>query len=156
SPAAPARGTTDADCATDCASCDASATAASTGCGDTASATDRARGTGPSARTGSRDTAGAAGTRALTADLRRGPLVALLALAVAAGCRSVVPPDPARFESVAPHLGQLLLVGFRGTEMDADDDLQRLICRVRVGGILLFGRNVVEPSQVARLTGRAR
>jgi beta-N-acetylhexosaminidase len=73
-----------------------------------------------------------------------------------AGCRSVVPPDPARFEAVAPHLGQLLLVGFRGTEADADADLERLICRLRAGGILLFGRNVVEPPQVARLTARAR
>ena len=57
---------------------------------------------------------------------------------------------------MAPRLGQLLLVGFRGTEEDAEKDLQRLICEVRVGGILLFGRNVVDPPQVARLTERAR
>jgi beta-N-acetylhexosaminidase len=88
--------------------------------------------------------------------LRRGTIVTVLALSAAAGCRSVVPPDPARFEGVAPWLGQLLLVGFRGTEADAEDDLRRLICGVRVGGILLFGRNVVEPSQVTRLTERAR
>jgi beta-N-acetylhexosaminidase len=88
--------------------------------------------------------------------LRRGIAVATLAVVAATGCRSVVPPDPARFESVAPRLGQLLLVGFRGTEWDAEEDLQRLICGVRVGGILLFGRNVVEPSQVTRLTDRAR
>jgi beta-N-acetylhexosaminidase len=88
--------------------------------------------------------------------IRGGTLAALLALAVASGCRSVVPPDPARFEAVAPWLGQLLLVGFRGTEADAEEDLRRLICGVRVGGILLFGRNVVETSQVARLTERAR
>ena len=47
-------------------------------------------------------------------------------------------------------------MGFHGTDGDADVDLERLICRVRVGGILLFGRNVVEASQVARLTARAR
>ena len=83
--------------------------------------------------------------------------VLVLALAsLGAGCRSIVPPDPARFETVAPQLGQLLLVGFRGTEADAEADLQRLICEVRVGGLLLFGRNVVEVSQVAWLTGRAR
>ena len=63
---------------------------------------------------------------------------------------------PARLETVSPQLGQLLLVGFRGTDADADADLERLICRVRVGGLLLFGRNVVEPSQVSRLTARAR
>ncbi len=82
--------------------------------------------------------------------------MAVLALLAATGCRSVVPPDPARFESVAPRLGQLLLVGFRGTEENAEQDLQRLICEVRVGGILLFGRNVVDPPQVSRLTERAR
>jgi beta-N-acetylhexosaminidase len=82
--------------------------------------------------------------------------VVALALWAATACRSVVPPDPARFESVAPWLGQLLLVGFRGTEDDAEEDLRRLICGVRAGGILLFGRNVVEASQVARLTERAR
>jgi beta-N-acetylhexosaminidase len=80
----------------------------------------------------------------------------LLVAMVGAGCRSFIPPDPARLEAVSPQLGQLLLVGFRGTEADADADLERLVCRVRAGGILLFGRNVVEPSQVARLTARAR
>jgi beta-N-acetylhexosaminidase len=85
-------------------------------------------------------------------------LVLILAVVVplGAGCRSFVPPDPARFETVAPQLGQLLLVGFRGTEADAEPDLRRLICEIRVGGILLFGRNVVEASQVTRLTARAR
>lgn len=80
----------------------------------------------------------------------------MLVAAAGAGCRSFVPPDPARVETVAPDLGQLMLVGFRGTEADADADLERLVCRLRVGGILLFARNVVEPSQVARLTARAR
>jgi beta-N-acetylhexosaminidase len=89
--------------------------------------------------------------------LGRGTLVAAAALAIAAaGCRSVVPPDPARFETVAPRLGQLLLVGFRGTADDAEAELQRLICGLRVGGILLFGRNVVDSAQVTRLTERAR
>ena len=92
-------------------------------------------------------------------DLTRRYLAALglaIVATLGAGCRSFVPLDPARFETVAPQLGQLLLVGFRGTDVDADADLERLICRVRVGGLLLFGRNVVERSQVARLTARAR
>jgi beta-N-acetylhexosaminidase len=83
-------------------------------------------------------------------------LIVAMVVMAGGGCRSFVPLDPARFEGVSPQLGQLLLVGFRGTGDDADADLERLICRVRVGGILLFGRNVVEPSQVARLTARAR
>jgi beta-N-acetylhexosaminidase len=98
-------------------------------------------------------------TRARPRVVNRQPLAVLLLTMVAvvgAGCRSFVPLDPARFETVSPQLGQLLLVGFRGTEFDADGDLERLICRVRVGGLLLFGRNVVEPAQVARLTARAR
>jgi beta-N-acetylhexosaminidase len=53
-------------------------------------------------------------------------------------------------------LGQLLLVGFRGTDADAGPDLDRLLCRVRAGGILLFGRNIVDAAQVARLTAHAR
>lgn len=76
--------------------------------------------------------------------------------AVEVGCRTAVAPAAMRVEALAPELGQLLLVGFRGTDADADPDLERLVCRVRVGGLLLFGRNVADPAQVARLTARAR
>src|SRR5262249_53752750 len=103
-----------------------------------------------SARGPSGDGAGPDAAPSLIRTLHLVVAVVALALAATAGCRSVVPPDPARFESVAPRLGQLLLVGFRGTAEDAEDDLQRLICGVRVGGVLLFGRNVVDPAQVGR------
>jgi beta-N-acetylhexosaminidase len=80
-----------------------------------------------------------------------------LVIAIAgAGCRAALVPDRALVDALSPRLGQLLLVGFRGTEADADPDLERLVCRVRVGGLLLFGRNVVDAAQVARLTARAR
>ena len=75
---------------------------------------------------------------------------------VVAGCRTVAPPDPARIMALSGELGQLLLVGFRGTDADAEADLDRLLCRVRAGGILLFGRNIVDAAQVARLTARIR
>jgi len=78
---------------------------------------------------------------------------ALLCAIAVAGCRTVVAPDAARVE-LAPELGRLLLVGFHGT--DADGDLEALLCRARVGGILLFARNIVDPAQIARLTARAR
>ena len=76
--------------------------------------------------------------------------------AVLAGCRTVAPPDPARVTALSSDLGRLLLVGFRGTEADAEVDLDRLLCRVRVGGSLLFGRNIVDAAQVTRLTARIR
>jgi beta-N-acetylhexosaminidase len=79
---------------------------------------------------------------------------AALCAAAVAGCRTVATPDPVRVDALSPQLGQLLLVGFRGLEADAD--LEPLLCHARVGGVLLFGRNIVDPAQVARLTARAR
>jgi beta-N-acetylhexosaminidase len=86
---------------------------------------------------------------------RRLALAVALALGLV-GCRSASLPDPARMALVSPELGQLLMVGFRGTDADAESELERLLCRVRVGGLVLFGRNVVDPAQVAHLTARAR
>jgi beta-N-acetylhexosaminidase len=45
--------------------------------------------------------------------------------------------------------GQRLMVGFDGTEMSAD--LKVLIQEMRVGGIILFSGNIVEPAQVRQL-----
>jgi beta-N-acetylhexosaminidase len=56
-------------------------------------------------------------------------------------------------EALVPRLGQLLLVGFTGTAADAHADLERLLCRARVGGVLIFGRNVVDAVQLIQLTG---
>ena len=83
-------------------------------------------------------------------------VVAVLLASVLAGCRTVIPPDPALVTALSGDLGQLLLVGFRGTDADADEDLERLVCRASVGGLLLFGRNVVDTGQVAHLTARIR
>ena len=98
------------------------------------------------------------GTSPPRVDSRTRILVAAAALCATAvaGCRTVATPDPARVDALSPQLGQLLLVGFRGAEADADADLETLLCRARVGGVLLFGRNIVDPAQVARLTVRAR
>ena len=51
-----------------------------------------------------------------------------------------------------PRLGDLLLVGFSGTTGEGNADLDRLLCQTRVGGVLLFGRNVVHPDQLGQLT----
>jgi len=77
---------------------------------------------------------------------------AALAAAALAGCRTAWPPDPARIAPLAEALGDLLLVGFHGTTVDGNGDLDALLCRARVGNVLLFGRNVVDAGQVARLT----
>ena len=86
------------------------------------------------------------------------PLAPLLltALLLAAGCRSVAPPDPARLAELDAELGELLLVGFHGTDAEGNADLERLLCEARVGGVLLFARNVVDADQLARLTGAMR
>jgi beta-N-acetylhexosaminidase len=77
--------------------------------------------------------------------------LAVLALVVLTACRTLAPPDPARLSRVLPRLGDLLLVGFHGTTGEPDGELDRLLCGSRVGGVLLFGRNVVEPGQIGRL-----
>ena len=79
------------------------------------------------------------------------PLAALALLAVAA-CRTLAPPDPARLSPLLPRLGDLLLVGFHGTTGEPGGELDRLLCESRVGGVLLFGRNVTDAAQVGRLT----
>ncbi len=80
----------------------------------------------------------------------------LLALALAAGCRTVPAPDPARLAALDPELGQLLLVGFQGTALEGNAELERLLCEARVGGVVLFARNIVDAEQLARLTGALR
>jgi beta-N-acetylhexosaminidase len=85
------------------------------------------------------------------------PAAALLllgtALVAGVGCRTFPPPDPARLAAADAALGQLLLVGFAGSEGEGNADLDRLLCESRVGGALVFGRNIVSAEQLARLTG---
>jgi len=87
---------------------------------------------------------------------RRLTVVLLASLTLVAGCRSVTPPDPARLAELDAELGELLLVGFHGTEAADNPDLERLLCRARVGGVLLFARNIVDAEQLARLTAAMR
>jgi beta-N-acetylhexosaminidase len=88
----------------------------------------------------------------VAASFRRAAFLAVVLLVIV-GCRSAV--DAARHERavrLAPRLGELLLVGFHGTGLEDNPDVDRLLCRVRVGGVILFARNVVDAGQVARLT----
>jgi beta-N-acetylhexosaminidase len=93
---------------------------------------------------------------AASAARRRLAVLLLAGLMAASGCRTLVPPDPARVAELSPALGQLLLVGFTGAEADDNAELEHLLCEARVGGVVLFARNIVDAPQVARLTARLR
>jgi beta-N-acetylhexosaminidase len=87
----------------------------------------------------------------------RSALALMLLAAILAGCALVTPrpaPDPARLR-----IADLLLVGFTGTQVAGNEEVRRLVCDVKVGGLLLFERytsgqprNMVSPEQVSALT----
>ena len=87
----------------------------------------------------------------------RPALAPLVLAALLAGCALVTPrpaPDPARLR-----IADLLLVGFTGTQVAGNEEVRRLVCDVKVGGLLLFerytsgqSRNMVSPEQVSALT----
>lgn len=83
---------------------------------------------------------------------RRALGLLLAAVLAAAGCRTVPALDPGRLAALEPHLGRLLLVGFQGTALEGNAEVERLLCEVRVGGVVLFGRNVESRAQLQRLT----
>lgn len=86
----------------------------------------------------------------------RGAFLALgLAATLLGACRTLTPPDPARVAPLVADLGELLLVGFRGTEAVGNADLEHLLCEAKVGGVILFAHNVVDHDQLARLTHSA-
>jgi beta-N-acetylhexosaminidase len=91
-----------------------------------------------------------AGARAALASLAS----ILVAGLVLGGCAGRIAPE--RAAALSADLGQLLLVGFHGTTADDNPSLERLLCQARVGGVLIFARNVVDGAQLARLTGAAR
>lgn len=52
--------------------------------------------------------------------------------------------------SLEQKIGQVMIIGFDGTTVDAD--LRQMIAEYHVGGVILFARNVQSPAQVAELT----
>jgi beta-N-acetylhexosaminidase len=85
-------------------------------------------------------------------------LVAVVGAALLSGC-ALVTPRPAR-DPARLRIGELLLIGFNGTQVADNEEVRRLVCDVKVGGVLLFERfaasgqprNMVSPAQVAALT----
>ncbi|PYN50492.1 MAG: glycoside hydrolase family 3 [Candidatus Rokuibacteriota bacterium] len=91
--------------------------------------------------------------RAWRGSLRRLAAASLLSVLLTAGCGSTLAPDGARLTALERELGSLVLVGFHGTDADGNPELSRLLCDLRVGGVLLLGRNIVDADQLSRLTG---
>jgi beta-N-acetylhexosaminidase len=85
------------------------------------------------------------------------PRAVLLAAAIVAAATSAAVSGPrAPRPAPPPDLASLLLVGFPGTAVFGNRPLEELLCVTRVGGIVLFARNIVGAEQVARLTRDAR
>jgi beta-N-acetylhexosaminidase len=86
--------------------------------------------------------------RASALRARLGLAVALL---VAAGCAAIW-PNPATLRRIDARLGELLLVGFSGTAVEGNAELERVLCEARVGGVVLFARNITDGAQLKALT----
>lgn len=94
----------------------------------------------------------------MPADLRTIGLA--LSLVLFASC-SIVRPEVVS-QNLSSKVGQLFLVGFRGTTVDGNAELEHLLCRLKVGGVILFqvdwtvgpqaARNIASPAQVTALT----
>jgi beta-N-acetylhexosaminidase len=90
--------------------------------------------------------------RAAGRSIRGWRIAAVVAILLAGvGCGTLAPP-PEQFDALLPRLGELLLVGFDGTQGEGNTELERLLCETRAGGVLLFGRNVTGREQVRHLT----
>lgn len=85
-------------------------------------------------------------------------LILAMTVALAASCAALAAP---RRPAPTMRVADLLLVGFRGTEVEGNEEIRRLVCHVKVGGVVLFERdlatgqprNLVSSAQVAKLTG---
>lgn len=76
----------------------------------------------------------------------------LLLVLVVEGCAATASSDGAARKPPLP-LGELLLVGFAGTQVAGNEEIRALVCDVKVGGLILFeARNITGPEQVRQLT----
>ncbi len=89
----------------------------------------------------------------------RARLAALLLVVVVEGCAATATTDGAAPKSPLP-VADLLMVGFRGSEVEGNEEIRVLVCDLKVGGLILFerdsvtgqSRNIVSPEQVKQLT----
>jgi len=86
-------------------------------------------------------------------------LAALLLVIIVEGCASTAVTDSATRNPPLP-VADLLMVGFRGSQVEGSEEIRALVCDVKVGGLILFerdavtgqSRNIVSPEQVKQLT----
>ncbi|TCD48127.1 glycoside hydrolase family 3 protein [Chlorobium sp. N1] len=89
-----------------------------------------------------------------------------LPFVLAAAALSLQPPAPAEAasqpDSLRLKIGQMLMVGFRGTTLEDAPDVRRAIKHQKIGGVVLFDydvpsrtplRNITSPEQLRRLSG---
>lgn len=72
-------------------------------------------------------------------------------------------PSPTAPESPTPppiglrrRAAGMIVAGFAGRELAADDPILRAIAEEGIGGVILFSRNIVSPDQLVQLTGTLR
>ena len=90
----------------------------------------------------------------------RARLAALFLVLIVEGCAATSSSDGALRKAQPLPLGELLLVGFGGTQVEGNDEVRSLVCDVKVGGLILFerdarsgeARNISSPEQVRQLT----
>jgi len=90
----------------------------------------------------------------------RARLAALLLVLIVEGCAATAPSDGAARKPPALPLGELLLMGFGGTQVEGNEEVRSLVCDVKVGGLILFerdsrsgeARNISSAEQVRQLT----
>lgn len=94
----------------------------------------------------------------------KGLLIPVLAL-MTASCRGQAGGSASPPADLDTMIGQMILVGFRGTHVDSGDPVYDDIVRQKVGGVILFEydapsksrpRNIASSRQVARLIGTLR
>ncbi len=85
-------------------------------------------------------------------------LLSLLTLYSLAACAAVAPVQ----DRLGMKIGQMIMVGFRGTALQETEGLREDITTRNLGGVVLFdydvptkssGRNITSPDQVRKLTG---
>jgi beta-N-acetylhexosaminidase len=85
----------------------------------------------------------------------------LLLMMIVEGCAVTAETAGAARKPPRPlPVAELLLVGFGGTQVEGNEELQTLVCDIKVGGLILFERqggtgeprNILGPEQVHQLT----
>lgn len=90
----------------------------------------------------------------------RAPVLVPLLILLLGGCAGLAGPGANDVDRTPLPIADLLLVGFHGAEVEGNEEVRELVCEVRVGGLILFERNlatrapqnIVSPEQLARLT----